>query len=440
MNYVPQTYMLYLIPVVLAYSVYLYRRHRRSRYARRTWEEVKEAGLTEPASLHPVLDLDRCIGSGTCAKACPEQALGIANGKGFFINPSACIGHGACASACPMGAIKLVFGTAKRGMDIPQVSPNFETNVPGVFIAGELGGMGLIRKAVEQGKHAVTSIARRPRADAPYDVVIVGAGPAGLTSALAAKEHGLRYVLLEQESSLGGTLLHYPRNKIVMTAPMDLPLVGRVKIREISKESLLEFWKDVVAKSELRIEFERTVEAVRRERGVFAVKAGGATYIGGSVVLAIGRRGTPRKLAVPGEDLPKVVYRLIEPEQYAGRNVLVVGGGDSAVEVALSLAAQPETNVTLSYRGTAFNRIKSANRLGIDDAVKSNAVNLLLGSTVTRIQSDEVTLTVDGKLSSLTNDFVIVCAGGVLPTEFLRETGVLVETHHGLAISGLQVH
>lgn len=440
MNDVPHIYTLYLIPVLLAYAVYLYRRYRRSRLAQRTWERAKEAGLSEPASLHPVLDLDRCIGSGACAKACPERAIGIANGKGFFVNPSACIGHGACASACPMGAIKLVFGTARRGMDIPQVSSNFETNIPGVFIAGELGGMGLIRKAVEQGKHAVTSIAKRPRADAPYDVVIVGAGPAGLTSALSAMEHGLRYVLLEQESSLGGTVLHYPRNKIVMTAPMDLPLIGRIKINEISKESLLELWEDVVDRSGLRIEFGQTVQAIRRERDAFAVETSAATYIGGSVILAIGRRGTPRRLDVPGEELSKVVYRLIDPEQYAGRNVLVVGGGDSAVEAALSLAAQPKTNVTLSYRGAAFNRIKSANRRCLDDAVLSNALNVLQSSTVTRIFPDRVALSVDGNAVYLENDHVVVCAGGILPTDFLRETGILVETHHGQAVSGSRAH
>lgn len=436
MNDVPQIYALYLIPIALAYSIYLYRRYRRTRLARRTWEESQEAGLTEPASLHPVLDLDRCIGSGACAKACPEQAMGISSGKGFFVNPSACIGHGACASACPMGAIKLVFGTAKRGMDIPQVSPTFETNVPGVFIAGELGGMGLIRKAVEQGKHAVNSIARRPRADAPYDLVIVGGGPAGLTSALSAVEHGLRYVILEQESSLGGTVLHYPRNKIVMSAPMDLPLVGRVKMSEISKESLLSFWEDIVARSGLNIEFGQTVQSVKRERGVFSVKTNGATYIGGSVVLATGRRGTPRRLDVPGEELPKVVYRLIDPEQYSGRHVLVVGGGDSAVEAAISLAAQVDVNVTLSYRGAAFNRIKSANRRSLDAAVQSNAIELLLGSTVTRIDSDQVTLELSGLRSNsldLKNDYVVVCAGGILPTDFLREIGILVETHHGQA-------
>src|SRR4030066_359081 len=179
---------LYLLPLIGVLSVYL-RRHRRHEAAHTaTWQSAVESGLTEPASLHPVIDPRRCLGAEGCVTACPERAIGIIGGKGQLVNPAHCIGHGACKTACPHDAIELVFGTAKRGMDIPQVSPTFETHVPGIFIAGERGGMGLIRKAVEQGRQAMDSIAKLKGGKQPYDVVIVGAGPAGISASLGAME------------------------------------------------------------------------------------------------------------------------------------------------------------------------------------------------------------------------------------------------------------
>ena len=248
----------YLIPlVVVLTAIKLHARAHKLKSSRHAevLKEAVESGLTEPPSLHPVIDLSICMGSGACVRACPEKALGVTNGKGVLINPSHCIGHGACASACPVGAIKLVFGTAKRGIDIPQVTPEFETNVPGLFIAGELGGMGLIRNAVRQGTQAIGTIAKRPKGDADLDVVIVGAGPSGISASLAAQDNKLRYVTIEQEDSLGGTTYHYPRNKLVMTAPMKLPIIGEIKVREISKESLMEIWQGVLKKGRLDVRF-----------------------------------------------------------------------------------------------------------------------------------------------------------------------------------------
>ena len=238
---------LYLFIIVLAVALYV-RRHRRLQHAHA--QELKQslaAGLGEPPSLHPVINPSRCIGSGSCARACPEEALGVVNGKAVLKNGSACIGHGACLSACPVEAITLVFGTEKRGIDIPHVSPEFETNVPGIYIAGELGGMGLIRKAAEQGRQAMDAIRRRANGSHDLDVLIVGCGPAGLSAGLAAIHHKLRYRLIEQEDSLGGAVYHYPRNKIAMTAPVQLALVGKVKFGEVSKEQLLEFWQQFFA-------------------------------------------------------------------------------------------------------------------------------------------------------------------------------------------------
>lgn len=426
-------YVLYVLPLMVVMFFYLRRNIRRSKVHTETWRESVESGLTEPATLHPVFDPNLCIGSGGCHKACPEQAIGIIEGKGMLVSPALCIGHGACATSCPVSAIKLVFGTATRGVDIPLLKPDFETNVPGIFIAGELGGMGLIRKAVEQGRQAMDSISKLGRAKTPLDVVIVGAGPAGISAALAAKHHGLRCMTLEQEDTFGGTTLHYPRGKIVMTAPMNLPIVGKVNIKEISKESLMILWEDVVTKSGIKINFGERMEKIERHGDTFTVVSNRSSYSTRSVLLSIGRRGTPRKLEVPGEELEKVVYRLVDPEQYRGKHVLVVGGGDAALEAALAISGEPGTTVTLSYRSNAFSRVKPKNRQLAEEASNSGRLNLLLESTVKKIKSATVLLDQKGSAIELPNDAVIVCAGGILPTPLLKEIGIQIETRHGTA-------
>lgn len=422
----------YLALAVGAIAIYLRRRKRAEQAHADTLAQASAAGLLEPPSLHPVIDAARCVGSGACVTACPEEALGIVGGKALLANPSICIGHGACFAACPVGAITLVFGTERRGIDIPYVKPDFESNVPGLYIAGELGGMGLIRKAAEQGSQAVASVARRRSGRSALDVVIVGAGPAGIAAGLAAIEHGLRYRLIEQEADLGGSVYHYPRNKVAMTAPVKLPVVGRMRFTEVSKEKLLTFWQDVVARAGLEVGFGERMEGLARVADHFVLRTTRGSYETDAVVLAIGRRGSPRKLEVPGEESAKVVYRLVDAEQYAGRNVLVVGGGDSAVEAALACAEAGAT-VHLSYRGEAFNRLKPANRARLEQATARRRVVVALGSNVRAIHADRVELEGAQGARTLPNDAVIVCAGGVLPTELLRSAGIAFETKHGQA-------
>lgn len=397
--------------------------------------EASATGLGQPHSLHPKIDPVRCLGCGACVMACPEgQILGIVNGKATLIEPSECIGHGACRTACPHGAITLVFGSETRGVEIPLVGADFQTNVPGLFIAGELGGMGLIRNAIEQGRQAIESIKQLERSRRPevLDVFIVGGGPAGISASLAAIESGLRFITVEQES-FGGTVSHFPRGKLVMTQPATLPIVGTVKFREISKEKLLAFWKSVAAKTGLKIQHGERVDRILHVDSGFEVTTNRARYLTRTVLLAIGRRGTPRRLGVPGEDQNKVVYRMVDAEQYKKKHVLVVGGGDTALEAAASLAQQTGTTVTISYRSEAFSRAKTRNRENVARAAQSGRLKVMLNSKVCRINPDSIEIDWQGQHVTVRNDAVIVCAGGILPTSFLKEIGVEVGVKYGTA-------
>lgn len=426
---------LYGATLGVIWSLYWCRRTMLHRRSMRLLNAATAAGLSDPPSLHPVINPALCIGCRSCVTACPEgDVIGVIGGKAQLVNPTHCIGHGACKRACPMKAIELVFGSARRGVDIPTVSPDFETNVPGIFIAGELGGMGLIQNAAEQGRQAIAAIDKRSgiRHGPSLDVVIVGAGPAGLTASLAALERKLRFVTVEQEWR-GGTVAHYPRGKIVMTAPVTLPIVGKTRMRETTKEALLAFWEDIERRTGLAIQYGERAEAISTEEGGFLVRTSRGLYRTHTVLLAIGRRGTPRKLGVPGEDLPKVVYRLTDAAQYDGKHVLVVGGGDSALEAAAELAERPGTTVTLSYRGAVISRARPQNRERVHAAEAARRLTLLAESHILHVDEAQVVLARRGTTCSLPNDAIIVCAGGILPTHFLKEIGVRVETKYGTA-------
>jgi thioredoxin reductase/NAD-dependent dihydropyrimidine dehydrogenase PreA subunit len=416
--------------------LFFYLKHitNRSKKVREKLENAVKFGFHEPVSLHPVVDPDKCIGSGACIDACPEQdILGIIDGQAHVINASRCVGHGACFHACPVGAITLCIGTEKRGVDLPHISREFETNIPGLYIAGELGGMGLIKNAVEQGKQAVNFLSAKIKSSVrvEYDIIIVGAGPAGIAASLAAAKNKMKYLTLEQDS-LGGTVYNFPRAKIVMTSPMDLPLHGKIKLGETSKQNLLQLWDDVLKKNKIIINEYEKVESIEKNNGnFFEVKTNKGVYASKGVILAIGRRGSPRKLNVPGENKEKVAYRLLEPELIKDSNILIVGGGDSAIESALLLS--DENRVTISYRSEAFSRIKPKNFEFIIQAIDTNKVKVIFNSNVREILDDKVTIKIDGRENyiDIKNDLVYVFAGGILPTDFLQQVGVKITKKFG---------
>ena len=413
------------------------REQARTVVGRQELSELTAMGDIVPASIHPQIDPLRCIGSGACVYACPEKnVLTVVNGRGTLTNPLGCIGHGACASSCPVQAITLVFGTAKRGVELPQIDPDFQTNRPGVYIVGELGGMGLIRNAVSQGRQAGDHIAaseRRGTGDA-LDAVIIGAGPAGISATLRLMEEGLRIALLEREA-FGGTITHYPRGKVVMTGPLDFPMYGRVSKRKMSKEELVELWDDIRDTTEIPVTTDAQVERIEEtEDGNWLVRSSAGDFLTANVLLALGRRGSPRKLEVPGEELSKVSYRVIEPEVFRGQHVMVVGGGNAAVESVFALLDYGDcASVSISYRKGAFARCRKPNRTRMEAEVNAGRARAYLSTEVECIEQSSVTLRDDAEAVIVANDAMVIQVGGTAPTALLRDIGIEIITKYGEA-------
>ena len=432
--------LVYLVPLATIISVYLVKKKRNHRSSSEHLEQSTNDGLIHAASLHPIIDASLCIGCGSCVSACPEQnVLGLIDRHATLINPTNCIGHGACKDACPQEAIKLVFGSATRGLEIPNVSPLYETCVKGIFIAGELGGMGLIRNAIEQGRLAMDSInnyikvfnKKNKQSINVIDSIIIGAGPAGMTATLGAVEHKLKTITIDQDTK-GGTIAHFPKGKVVMTQAAKMPLVGNINFGEISKEKLMTFWLKIINKYKLNInESEALLSITQTDTGLHKIKTSKNEYLSKTVLLALGRRGTPRKLDVPGEKQSKVTYRLADAEQYKGQSVLIVGGGDSALEAACSIAEQENTSVTLSYRKDSFGRAKQKNRERVNTLEAQSSLKVIFNSQVKAIGKDSVLISAKEEVIELSNQAVIVCVGGILPTGLLKELGVKVETKYG---------
>lgn len=401
---------------------------------------ARSRGSDKARLQHPEIDLAKCIGCGGCVRACPEDGvLGLSYGQAVVVHGARCVGHGLCAEACPTGAIALTLGDLRERTDLPALDSGLQAvTAPGLFLAGEITGFALVRTAVAHGVQVAREVARRTRmvpaaVAAPtqvLDLLVVGAGPAGLAACLAAKEAGLQFLCLEQQPRLGGTVAGYPRRKLVMTQAMELPLHGPLRQLSWTKEDLVALWEQLAARHDLPIRLGAEVTAVQREADdTFTVRtADGSVHRARHVLMAPGRRGSPRRLGVPGEERTKVSYGLLDAQGHAGRKVLVVGGGDSAIEAALALADQPGTTVTLSYRKESLFRLKARNDKAIHDAILRGRVTALFASEVTAIHEDRVELTVrDGtavRTVAVPNDDVFVLAGGNPPFPLLEAAGV----------------
>lgn len=412
-------------------AVYLRSLKKREAQAREAAEKGKLFS-DGPKAQHPHIDTSYCIGCATCTSVCPEgDVLAMIGGKAVIVNGHKCIGHGLCADACPVGAITMVMASPSMAADMPRLSPELETSVPGIFIVGELGGLALIKNAVNQGRDCVDTIVARLRAKSPvhpipgvYDLVVVGAGPAGISASLRAIEHKLNYITLERDE-VGGTVAKYPRQKLVMTSPVEFPMYGKFNKLQLSKENLLAFWDMVLNRSDFNVSTGQKVESIEKEAdGIFTVATATNQYRARNVILALGKAGEPRKLGVKGEELPKVMYRLIEADHYINKKILVIGGGDSAVEAAMGLANQSGNQVTLSYRGEMLSRIKDRNAKRIDESIRGGKLRVLFNSNPVEFRDESVVIDVKGSVQEIPNDFVWIFAGGTLPNDFLKKIGV----------------
>jgi dihydropyrimidine dehydrogenase (NAD+) subunit PreT len=389
--------------------------------------EAHRRGPALGAVEQPKIDLAKCVGCGACVRACPEEgALALVHGQAALIAADRCVGHGACATACPTAAIEVGPGDPTGRSDLPALSPELEAlGASGVFVAGEATTRALIQPATEQGRRVGEAIAARKRAGqlprAPVDVLVVGAGPAGLAAALAAKAEGLSLLWIDRESEPGGTIARYPRRKLVLTKPLDLPLYGRLPAKAYTKEELVALWERIVREQDLPFQGQVEVQALARQPdGSLIAETNRGPLCAAAVCMAVGRRGTPTRLGVPGEDSPLVKYRLEDADSYRGRRILVVGGGDSAAEAALALSAH--NAVTLSYRRLAFRRLKRTNETQLQAAVEAGRLHVELGSEVLGIDTVGAQLKRAGTQTSshIACDDIFLMLGGQAPRALLE--------------------
>jgi thioredoxin reductase len=437
--------MLYSVVILLIGVLLALGRWQRHVDRRRSVEVLTELeasrirGTNRGHNQHPHIDVLKCMGCGSCVKACPETGvLAMLHGTAHLVHASRCIGHGACERACPVGALTVGLGDVSSRSDLPALSSTQETSVPGLYVAGELSGLALIRNAVAQGVRAVDDIATKlagagDRSPGVVDVLVVGAGPAGIAATLRAIELNLTYAAIDQEEA-GGAIRKYPRGKLTMTQPMDLPLFGRLNRTQYLKEELVQIWDQILQQHQVHIRTRVRLTGVERLGEVFLARTSEGEIRSRYVVLALGRRGTPRKLGVPGEAQGKVLYQLVDAATYTGQHLLVVGGGDSAVEAAAALAEQPGNTVTLSYRKAGFFRLKQRNEENVARCVRDGRIRALFSTQVRCISADSVTLafvedaTGDGRSpareETVPNDTVFIFAGGDPPYPLLRSMGI----------------
>jgi len=411
---------------------------------RRQHATIAPATVVGPAILIHDINDDRCTGCDACVAVCPTNVLDLVANKSRVLRFHDCIQCEACMFACPTEALVMFpEGSVPPPLKIPEIDENFQTVIPGQYLIGEVAGKPLVKNAANLGRAVVEHMLTTglyPGALGPsipeqevVDVAIVGSGPGGLSAALSCIQKGLSYVILEKEQEIASTISRYPKGKLVMAEPYDTQNLSLLPVFDSSKEQLIPIWRELIERVRLRVNQGESVETIQKSQydGAFDIRTTVAQYKAQRVVLSIGTRGKPRTLQVPGENLPKVFSLLDDPDVWSGRNVLVVGGGDSAVEAALALA-DAGALVTLSYRGKGFNRAAPKNKTSVERYAAEGRLKAKLGSQVLEFQPDSVVLQLaDGTQKRYPNDAAFVLIGADPPVAWLEKVGVrFVERPH----------
>jgi thioredoxin reductase/NAD-dependent dihydropyrimidine dehydrogenase PreA subunit len=396
------------------------------------WKRGRQAIRLQNAKrkllIHSIND-DRCTGCDACVTVCPTDVLELVNNKSKVQRFSDCIQCEQCVSACPTTALIMHYeGTKPPPYRMPQFDEFYQA-APGLYLIGEAAGKPLVKNASNLGRAVVEHMFKsglRPNAtsNGQVDVLVIGSGPGGLSAALSCAQRGFSYALIEKDELISSTIARWPKGKDCMAEPYDIKCVGLLPVWDGLKDEILAAWRTILDKNRIHVSTRETVEDVQRDsRGWFSVKTNRQVYAAQRVVMAIGTRGKPRKLGVQGEHLPKVTALLNDPAEHRGQRVLVVGGGDSAVEAAIALAETAQ-KVTLSYRGKALSRCKAKNRQKLDEVVKAGRVVLRFGTNVAEVKPDAVVLKTNEGQEQLGNDHVFVCIGGDAPVKWLESVGV----------------
>lgn len=312
----------------------------------------------------------------------------------------------------------------------PEISDSYETILPNVFIIGDLTGVPLLKFAAESGVNVWNHI-RNNKSDA-LDAVIIGSGPAGLSCAYEASRLGKKYVVLEANLPFQ-TIQSYPKQKPIFAEPKDLGSQSKIKIKDSTKEDLLDYLNGLLQKEPIELQTGKRVSSIQKNGSLYSVQTEtGESYLSSSVVIAIGKSGDPKRLGVKGELNANVFYRLFDPYDSKDKSVVIVGGGDSALEAAIACSSYAK-EVNLIHRGKEFQRPKQENKERLDELVREGKIKLQLEAEVTEISEQNVFVKMASSSIKLKSDLVYVLIGNAAPIPFLKKIGIKIQNEKSLS-------